>query len=55
MAEKKFPLSQERLEEVIKDHPTPFHLYDEKGIRENIRRLKKAFAWAPGTSRWPAC
>ncbi|SEH23238.1 diaminopimelate decarboxylase family protein [Selenomonas sp. KH1T6] len=47
MAEKKFPLSQERLEEVIKDHPTPFHLYDEKGIRENIRRLKKAFAWAP--------
>ncbi|WP_029541018.1 diaminopimelate decarboxylase [Selenomonas sp. AB3002] len=47
MAEKNFPLSQERLEEVIKDHPTPFHLYDEKGIRENIRRLKKAFAWAP--------
>ncbi|MBQ7497169.1 MAG: diaminopimelate decarboxylase [Selenomonas sp.] len=47
MAEKNFPLSQERLEEVIKDHPTPFHLYDEKGIRENIRRMKKAFAWAP--------
>ena len=47
MAEKNFPLSQERLEEVIKDYPTPFHLYDEKGIRENIRRLKKAFAWAP--------
>ncbi len=47
MAEKNFPLSQERLEEVIKDYPTPFHLYDEKGIRENIRHLKKAFAWAP--------
>lgn len=29
-------------------YPTPFHLYDEKGIRENARRLKKAFAWNSG-------
>ena len=47
MAEKKFPLSPERLEEVIKDYPTPFHIYDEKAIRQNIRNLKAAFAWAP--------
>ena len=47
MAEKNFPLSQERLEEIIKDYPTPFHIYDEKAIRQNIRNLKAAFAWAP--------
>ena len=27
--------------------PTPFHLYDEQGIRENARLLNKAFAWCP--------
>ena len=27
--------------------PTPFHLYDEAGIRENARKLKKAFSWCP--------
>ena len=47
MAEKNFPLSQEKLEEIIKEYPTPFHIYDEKAIRQNIRNLKKAFAWAP--------
>ncbi|MBN1115512.1 MAG: diaminopimelate decarboxylase [Oligoflexia bacterium] len=34
-----------QLKEIVKKYPTPFHLYDEKGIRENARRLKKAFAW----------
>ena len=47
MSEKKFPISQETLEEIIKNYPTPFHIYDEKAIRQNIRRLFKAFAWAP--------
>ena len=47
MAEKNFPLSQAKLEDVIKDYPTPFHLYDEKTIRQSIRNLKAAFAWAP--------
>lgn len=37
-----------QLEAIVRDHPTPFHLYDEKGIRENARRLKKAFAWNKG-------
>ncbi len=38
----------EQLKEIIKTYPTPFYLYDEKGIRENARALKEAFAWNPG-------
>lgn len=41
-------VTKEQLEVIIKDYPTPFHLYDEKGIRENARKLKQAFAWNPG-------
>jgi diaminopimelate decarboxylase len=47
VAEKKLPFTKAQLEEIIKEHPTPFHIYDEKAIRENARRLIKAFAWAP--------
>ena len=47
MTKKTFPLNQAQLEEVIKKYPTPFHIYDEKAIRENLRRLFKAFSWAP--------
>lgn len=38
----------EQLKEITKKYPTPFHIYDEKGIRENARKLKKAFAWNKG-------
>lgn len=38
----------EQVKEIVKEYPTPFHIYDEKGIRENARRLKEAFAWNPG-------
>ena len=38
----------EQLQAIVEQFPTPFHLYDEKGIRENARRLKQAFAWNPG-------
>lgn len=34
--------------EIVKTYPTPFHIYDERGIRENARKLKDAFAWNPG-------
>ena len=34
----------EKAKEIAKDFPTPFHLYDEKGIRENVEALKKAFS-----------
>ena len=48
MAEKKIPLNREELEALTERFPTPFHLYDERGIRENARRLQAAFAWNPG-------
>ena len=38
----------EQLQEIVKKYPTPFHLYDERGIRENARALNKAFSWNPG-------
>jgi diaminopimelate decarboxylase len=38
----------EQLKEIIKEHKTPFHIYDEKGIRENARKLKEAFSWNKG-------
>lgn len=38
----------EKAKEIAKDFPTPFHLYDEKGIRENVEALKKAFSWNEG-------
>ena len=41
-------ISKEELLQIVKDHPTPFHIYDEKGIRENCRALKKAFGWNKG-------
>ena len=38
----------EQLKEIEKTYPTPYHIYDEKGIRENARRLYEAFAWNKG-------
>lgn len=46
--EKKPFVTKEQIEEIVKSYPTPFHIYDEKGIRENARRLKAAFAWNKG-------
>ena len=41
-------VTYEKLQEIVKEYPTPFHLYDEKGIRENAQAVKEAFAWNPG-------
>ncbi len=41
-------VTKEQVCEIVKTYPTPFHLYDEKGIRENARAVKEAFAWNPG-------
>lgn len=46
--EKKPFVTLEQVQEIVKKYPTPFHIYDEKGIRENARRLKQAFAWNKG-------
>ena len=41
-------VTKDQLEAIAAQYPTPFHIYDERGIRENARRLKAAFAWNPG-------
>ncbi len=41
-------VTKEQLDEIVQKYPTPFHIYDEKGIRENAKALKEAFAWNPG-------
>ncbi len=45
---KKTFVNKQQLEAICEQYPTPFHLYDEKGIRENARRMKDAFYWNPG-------
>ena len=41
-------VTKEQIEEIVKKFPTPFHLYDEKGIRKTAKALKEAFSWNPG-------
>ena len=41
-------VSREKLNEITKQYPTPFHLYDEKGIRQKARALNQAFSWNKG-------
>ena len=48
MVEKKLPFTKEQIMKIIKRYPTPFHIYDEKRIRENAKRFKKAFSILPG-------
>ena len=46
---KKIPfLTLEKAKEIREQVPTPFHVYDEAGIRANVRALKAAFSWNPG-------
>ena len=46
--EKKAFVTKERIEEIVKTYPTPFHIYDEAGIRKNAQALKDAFSWNKG-------
>lgn len=46
--EKKPFVTKGQLDEIVKTYPTPFYLYDEKGIRENAARLRGAFSWNQG-------
>ena len=41
-------VTKEKLEEIIREIPTPFHIYDEKGLRDNAKAVREAFAWNPG-------
>lgn len=42
------PFTKEELEAIVLKYPTPFHIYDEAGIRQNVLRLQEAFAWNSG-------
>ena len=46
--EKKPFVTLEKIQEITKTYPTPFHIYDEKGIRDNAERLQRAFSWNKG-------
>ena len=48
MADKTLPFDDAKIREIAQTWPTPFHLYDERAIRRNARRLNAAFAWCPG-------
>ena len=45
---KKTFVSLEQAKKIIEQYPTPFYLYDEKGIRENARKVNEAFSWNKG-------
>ncbi|MEK7156426.1 MAG: diaminopimelate decarboxylase [Patescibacteria group bacterium] len=45
---KNIPFTKEQVEKLLRDHPTPLYIYDEKGIRDAARRLIRAFSWSPG-------
>ena len=46
--DKKPFLTEAQAQQILQDVPTPFHIYDEKGIRENARRINEAFSWNKG-------
>ena len=48
MTKKPLPFTKSFVEEIIKKYPTPFYIYDEKGIRETARKFYKSFDWVPG-------
>ena len=48
MMKKKAFLTLDQAKEISKTYPTPWHIYDEAGIRANAERVKQAFAWNPG-------
>ena len=46
--EKKPFVTKEQIEQIVKTYPTPFHIYDEAGIRKNCEAVKEAFSWNKG-------
>ena len=45
---KKSILTLAQVREIEKTYPTPFHIYDERAIRENARAVNEAFSWNKG-------
>jgi len=52
MAAKRLPFLEDQIETIAARYPTPFYLYDERGIRASARALLRAFAWAPGFTEY---
>ena len=48
MVSKNLPFTKEDILKIMEKYPTPFHIYDEKAIRENARKMKSAFKDVPG-------
>ncbi|MCL2154440.1 MAG: diaminopimelate decarboxylase [Leptospirales bacterium] len=48
MFTKTLPFNKKQIEEIIQKYPTPFHIYDERAIKDNAQRLIKAFSWSSG-------
>jgi len=54
MIGKKLPFTKEQIEQIAKVYPTPFHIYDEKGMLANARRFNEAFSWNEGFKEYYA-
>ena len=54
MTTKQIPFSKNQIGKIIEKYPTPFHIYDEKGIREYARKFTKTFSWNPGFKEYYA-
>jgi diaminopimelate decarboxylase len=54
MSQKSLPFTKPQIEKIIKKYPTPFHMYDEKAIRENVQALFKNFDWIEGFKNYYA-
>ncbi len=54
MTTKQIPFTKQQIEKIVEQYPTPFHIYDEKGIREYARKFIRAFSWNPGFKEYYA-
>src|ERR1035437_1865580 len=54
MTEKKLPFTRESLEKIIEKYPTPFHIYDEKGMKSYAQRFVESFSWNKGFKEYYA-
>ncbi len=48
MTEKTLPFAKKEIVDIIGKHPTPFHIYDWRGMKDNAQRFLTAFSWVPG-------
>lgn len=54
MRSKQLPFTKEQIEKIVETYPTPFHIYDEKGIKEYVRYFIDNFSWNEGFKEYYA-